>query len=578
MLGRRAFVTLVSLAVLGVPGSARADAAVVAEVVLESDRTRVGQGVRVSFVVRREGAGDLPDPEVPESIAAAFDVVDSGTASSREAMIINGDIKTVARRTLTCTLVPRRAGKFELRFTVESGGERIASNEATLEVVDAEAPTADASGKPIEAIGDLFPWAVTDKSRAYVGEQILFRLDVYERRRFLNVNLRTPPSFQDFYTIELPDASEAYEQIAGIDYHVRPGIRRALFPQRAGKLVIGPAEVSVGLRRRERSAPLEIEVLPLPAEGQPKGFSAANVGRFTLASAVDKLRVAVGEPLTLTVDIEGTGNIELVDPGAWPDIDGARRYDPKIEIRMLPDAPVGGTRSYSFLVIPERPGTLRIPAHELGFFDPEPGQYAQARSEPIEIEVYGQAEPVDEKADGASEEGVPLAEPIVGEALARTHARDPWLTPSRWTWGMLAPPLFTAAGLVADAAWRRFGPDDSARARARERMRQRLRIEAARDAVESGEGFHATVARLLQELAVARAGTDGVGLPRPELVKLLEQRGVAREDLRKLGELLDRCDAARFAAQRGNVDERLAMLDEVLAMVRDSTLARGGTS
>src|SRR4029453_5286352 len=98
---------------------AGADEGVVAELVVETDRARVGEGVRVSFVVRREGAGDLPDPEVPESIASAFDVVDSSTGTSREAMIINGEIKTVARRTLTCMLVPRKAGKFELGFVVE---------------------------------------------------------------------------------------------------------------------------------------------------------------------------------------------------------------------------------------------------------------------------------------------------------------------------------------------------------------------------------------------------------------------------------------------------------------------------
>ena len=81
-------------------------------------------------------------------------------------------------------------------------------------------------------------------------------------------------------------------------------------------------------------------------------------------------------------------------------------------------------------------------------------------------------------------------------------------------------------------------------------------------------------------MALDRAGSDGTGLPRPELMALLSQRGVAAEDLDRLRDLLDRCDAARFGAQSGTRNEREALLEDVLRLVKRSSLVRrkGGES
>jgi hypothetical protein len=138
-------------------------------------------------------------------------------------------------------------------------------------------------------------------------------------------------------------------------------------------------------------------------------------------------------------------------------------------------------------------------------------------------------------------------------------------------------PVLTALGLGTGAAWRRFGPDEQARAHARQRARRKVLLDEARAAVSTGEGFHSTLSRLLQEVAVQRAGPEGVGLPRPELLRLLEQRGVEAEVCRKLETLLDRCDAARFGALGADASEREALLEDALELMRASALGRGGS-
>ncbi len=553
-------------------------AGIEASVAVDETTAVVGDVITVEFTVARSDRGDLPTPELPESVAEAFDVGQCGSGTSRSMNIIGGRRSMVTSRRVSCPLTAKKAGSFTIAFSVPDGKKRVTSNsikvEVTAEAVDRgplEDPTVEA---PSNAAEDVFMWVSVDKKRAYVGEQVSFRLDVYEARRFLDASLRTTPSFESFTAQDQP-LPEAYTTTVGErPFRVRPGVRKALFPQVAGTATIGAAELLIDRRKRRLSDTIEVEVLPLPADGQPAGFSSNNVGRYQVAAAVDRDEVQPGEPFTLTYTVKGAGNIDVFDPGAFAELPGVRRYDPKTSTRRSGGTVVGGERTYAFLVIPERPGTLEIPAHTISFFDPEAEAYATASSKVITVVVGGDPTAIVKKDAEASSaaEGTAIEEPLAPvvavETVPRRVPRERWLTQRRWTTGMLSIPLLVLAGLAGGWAWRRFGPDDTARALSKARARRRAHIETAQAAVETGEGFHVAIAALLQDVALDRAGPGGTGLPRPELVRLLEREGVSVDDRRRLESLLDRCDAARFGAASGNADDRNAMLDEALATVR----------
>jgi hypothetical protein len=604
-LGRRRFVRamvaggVVGLGSLAAPQAARASE-VSAEIALSKTRARVGERVGIKLSVTST-AGDPPEPEFPDALDASFEVVRSETAFGSSAVLQHGRLVRSSTRSLSAVLIPNKPGTYRLSFSVPvaaGSSKTVRSNEIELVIVDgegsdggsatsdqpaeseSETETGSESNRPTQAKSDVFLWASVDKPVAYVGEQVTYHLDVYERRQFLNMHLRKTPTFTDFFTEDLSERESSLQEVAGITYRVRPGIARALFPQKAGRLTIGPAEIAIGLRRREESQTIELEVLPLPAEGRPGNFSPNNVGRYSIETSVDRTELQPGEPFTLTVTIEGTGNIAVLDPGTWPVLPGARRYDPKVETRRHGGEVVGGQRTYKFLVIPERTGKLVIPEHELHYFDPQQKAYGTARAEAIELHVGdddGEGVAVGTDADTADDTlpTEPLADVIVVDAVPRREPRERWLTPDRWMIGMGAVPIAASLGLAVGAAWRRFGPDDAARELARRRAHRKALVERARTAVPTGEGFHAALAKLLHEVAVQRAGPDGVGLPRPELLRLLEQRGVDADAGRKLEDLLERCDAARFGALRGTPDERQVLLDEALALMNASKLLGG---
>jgi hypothetical protein len=577
---RRRFLTIAAgAATAALSGTAQASDGLRAQIAVDRETMRVGEELQIELSVTRFGSGSVPDPVLPAALADGFEIVSQFTSTgSRTTWGTGGGSRSVSVTTAVGA-VALKPGKHKLAFTIDDGGTEVKSNAVTI-VVEGEALATTetavvTTGKPTESKGDVFLWASTSKTKAYVGEQIDYALDVYERRQLISVSLRTPPSFADFHTYDLPEGEPTMEVIDGVVHRVRPGMRRALFPQKSGTLTIAPAEIAIGRRRRDKSPTLSIEVLPLPAEGQPPDFAPTNVGKFQLEASVDKTTALAGQPFTYTVTLTGTGNIPLVDPGRWPELAGARRYDPKVETEMRSIDRVGGTRTWSFLVIPETPGTLVLPAHVLHYFDPELGRYATTEAAAIEVQVEGTAvAPTDEPTTEREDDREKFATIAQDSTVPRGTVRDRWLTPQRWLWSMLAVPAVVGSVWAASTAWAKLGPDEIHRRQALERQRQRARIDTARHAIESGDGFHAELATLLHDHAIAFTDAAGVGLARPELLRMLARRGVAADDIRRLESLLDKCDAARFAAQRGSVTERQALFDEALAILRDSTLAR----
>ena len=88
------------------------------------------------------------------------------------------------------------------------------------------------------------------------------------------------------------------------------------------------SSIQIAKRRPVRvdTNPLEFQVRPPPQDGKPEDWVGA-VGRFSLSTSLDRVSLGVGEPVTLTMQVEDLdGNADL-----------ARLPDPPIE-QQLQDA------------------------------------------------------------------------------------------------------------------------------------------------------------------------------------------------------------------------------------------------
>lgn len=575
-----------------------ANPAITVQAELESDHVEVGESVRFIVEVQKTGRGDLPEPRLPDFGALGISYEGPSIRFSSGFSSINGQVTSTQSQSYFYLLTPSRPGRFELPIDVMDGGQQVSvSKTPVLEVTgtasEAEPSSEDGSvGKPTRASADVFVWPRLAKASVYVGEQLTFVIEVYTKRRLADLSWRTLPQFKDFWSEDLPEGKNREEIIDGQYYSVVPGHRWALFPQRAGTLTIQGAQVVESLmtffgpsRQRVFSAPpVKVEVLPLPAKGQPTNFSPNNVGEFTIETSVDRNEVEVGEAFTLKVVIKGTGNLKAIDPGAWPKLEGLRRYEPKVDTQVSIGAKVGGSRTYEFLIIPEKAGRLIIPAHEFTFFNPEQEGYETVASQELFIEVkqgantdvssLPESPTTATQTDANEAEEASLLAPIISAShVPRTEALTfAWLTPQRWLYGILAVPSLLLLGLIGRLVWRRWGPGEEARAQAARLARQQQRIAEAQASLTSdasGQKFYGAIAHILQDVAIATAGPAGHGLPRSELLKLLKQQGVDQAAIQELDHLLNRSDAARFSSSfaHESAAERQAILNQVLRLV-----------
>ncbi len=131
---------------------------------------------------------------------------------------------------------------------------------------------------------------------------------------------------------------------------------------------------------------LVVKPLPKPA---PAGFEGA-VGQFTFTSKVVPENARVGDPITWTLVLKGTGN--------WPDIGGvpARSVPQSFEVvqpqakRTMADNKLfDGSVSEDVVMIPKQPGLYTLPPVTFSYFDPETGGYRTITTKAVTLNIEG---------------------------------------------------------------------------------------------------------------------------------------------------------------------------------------------
>lgn len=85
------------------------------------------------------------------------------------------------------------------------------------------------------------------------------------------------------------------------------------------------------------------------------------MGQFSLSSELNKTSTKTNEPLSLKVNITGTGNVTLL---SVPEINlpsGMEKYDPKSTDQVTRQNRISGKKSIEYLIVPRNAGKKEIP-------------------------------------------------------------------------------------------------------------------------------------------------------------------------------------------------------------------------
>lgn len=405
-------------------------------------------------------------------------------------------------------------------------------------------PERDAEVAAARPRGDVFVEAHVDKTRAYVGEEILLSVWLYARVDVSHVSSLDLPDLDGFWIGEIANPTQLsarMQEVGGVPYRVYLLSRKALFGLREGKLEIAPATVDLtvgggffgrGRSLRRSSPPVEVEILPLPPSGEALPLGA--VGDFVLRAEAAPRSVRVGEPITYRLTAAGRGNLSGIDFPSLPEIEGLRAFEPTHGEQVdVSSGRYGGSRTLEVVLIPERPGRFEIPSLPWLVFDPAAGAYRRLETEAFTIEVRGERIG-GQTLDLGAAPVLPLREPVRLD-VPRAFWRAPWFAAA-----LAVPGLALLAAFVAPRLRRRLGT------RGRDAGREAL-AQLARHG--GGADWPEGIPRILHAYLEARLARPTAGLERRELAAHLVREGAPAELVRSLEALLEACERERFAPE-----------------------------
>ncbi|MDO9182669.1 MAG: BatD family protein, partial [Bacteriovorax sp.] len=321
--------------------------------------------------------------------------------------VINGKFTTSREQSYVYELIAEHQGQVTLRnIKVEIGGKVTNVKDVHVNVL-AQA----------KKLADAFMEATASKTKVYLGEAIDVNYYLYFKTSISANDVKEFPKLNKFikrfHHINAPVETVQYK---GQVFKRILAYSAKLFAEKIGNAVLDPMTISVQIIENDYNSPfggfgmgsqhyknkdlasprIEVEVLPLPAENVPAGFTGL-VGEHEFNLSVAKTKYLVNEPIEVKLEVKGKGALENMDAPAIYTDNSLEQFDTKSEVTELGVTSAKKLFEYTYLAR----GPLNIKARELSlsYFDPNSGKYVEKKITVPGIEVSGVAA---SSADGAS--------------------------------------------------------------------------------------------------------------------------------------------------------------------------------
>ncbi len=616
-----------------------------AQVVATVDRTTTFVNEELHVSVKVSGfRGGIQAPKAPS--VPSFDIFYSGR-SSRFAFI-NGESSSTTE--FSYVVIPKSVGRYVLKpFEITINGKVYETENIEITVQDRQsvsspipappkrtqtsyrpggmtAPAAQSTTAPTtnqspslgtEDDPNIFLRVFPSKLNVYTNEQVVLTYSLYTNLDTRYEGFEQEPETSGFWIEEFPaeqDIGRDTEVVDGRKY-VRADIKKmALFPTAPGEYSVKPGTVKASVQIPERGSslfdeffsdsffsgaglfarreekrltqpPIQIVVKPLPEAGKPANFKGA-VGEFKMSTALDKQVVNQNEALTLTVNVEGEGNIETLAAPVMPQMDDVKVYesDTKSQLFRVRNL-IAGKKTFEMIMIPSKAGTIEIPPVEFGFFSPRQSKYVVLKSEPMQVEVKPSSTPppsipkevlMGGEGEGKKEirsEGEDIRY-LKEEMGGVEHPLGPILF-----WLALANGVMTILVIGLAIARKRdqfFAQNVSlkriyfAKKYARKGLKTLMRLaKSSEHGGKTMEQFYDEAARILNQYLADRLNLSSHGLTEDIVEEGLSRQNATAETLEKIRDCYRVSDQVRFGRMTDVPEDRRAMIERIQAIMEE---------
>lgn len=562
----------------------------------------VGENFNVTFVVE----GESKPSDFQWSQGSDFQKVwGPQQGSSTSISIVNGKTTKSCTYTYTYILMANSVGRFTIpsaKATVK--GNVISSSATVVEVVSngqsqqggsqsqsgTQSQSQSQGGQTAVQGGDqdIFMKLYLSKTHVVVGEPITATLKLYQRVDIAGFDDAKFPSFDGFWSQDLTpqgDIQFVRENLNDRIYNAAVIRKYVLIPQKAGQIIIDPAELMCRIyvrtqsrggsifdsffddgyttvRKRVSTPAVKVNVSNLPA-GAPASFK-GGVGTFNIKASVSKDSLLTHEAASLYVTISGKGNVSLLDAPKVSFPADFEVYDPKT--KESTDKSTGGTsgsKTYEYVFIPRSHGEFKIDPIEYSYYDINTNRYVRLQTDTLTVKVGKGRE-----SDAVVNPGVSL--PTVNKkGVANLNEDVRFITlkkPSLESKGhfflgsaafwIVFALLFVLAGALY-LAFRKLAARKADVAGAKNRKATKMALRRLR--VAEGYLKSNVYGAFYEELHKALLGfvSDKLNMPASELSKdniarSLAEAGVTEDLVSQLVEVIDACEFARYAPASDN--------------------------
>ena len=439
-------------------------------------------------------------------------------------------------------------------------------------------------------------------TRPYLGQQIVYTFRLLYGAQLANTNYEAP-SFEGFSATQIGKQETGQTVINGNRLQVVK-ISYLLVPLKTGRLTISPAQLQCDLvfsRRSNRSMfdsffddsffgssqlipkvfrtdSVTIEVQPLPEWSGPEQFSGL-VGQFDMQADLEAETVAVGESVTLSVTLEGKGNLQDADIVSCQVPDAFKQYadQPETDVTLGPDG-YAGKKVFKTALVPVRKGDYSLNVDPVVYFNPEEVSYKRLGIPPLSITVRPSLNPSEtptvystldagskalslqkQKVDFTGRDILSLKTGLDAISSRESMSTALFLM-------LLAAP--GAVFLVLFGGLKIMKKDERPMAVMTRKSRQALQAAARSSGESASPELLSNLYRALLYSVLARAGMFGESLTRDEVETLLEKNHVDKKTSAGVSALFGKLESARFGKTVLSRDQQKTLVSETREMVK----------
>jgi hypothetical protein len=298
---------------------------------------------------------------------------------------------------------------------------------------------------------------------------------------------------------------------------------------------------------------LNVESLPVPTQNAPANFNGA-VGDYTMTVSVGPTNVAVGDPITVRVQISGRGDVAaltLPDQTTWSDF---KTFQPTSKVETTDRLGIQGAKTFEQIVTPQSTDVHELPPFSFSFFNPETKTFRTLTQPDVELAVHSggtAVAPAMVSAKSSNGESPPPADILpIKQNLGVLAQMNPPLVTRPWFLAVQSVPVLA---WLAAFVWRKRADNLASNPRLRRQRRVAQLIEGGLSdlnkfaAENKSNEFFAMLFRLLQEQLGERLDCPAISITEADVDVRLIQLGANPAALDLLRELFQLCNQARYA-------------------------------